>query len=492
MHIKVASADSWDLGDVTTQLVKRSSRGIIGDDYKCLVKRAGEEFANAIKGVSFEKDETPVHVIAMGCHEKYGQNRNFDTFGSVCLDKYHPTFVKHAKVYRHHINKDPKKSYGVVKASAFNKDMGRVELLLGLNENKEAAERNEGLVADKELQKLNKGEDLAVSMSCKVAYDVCMGCNNKARSRAEYCTEDTCKYGGCKDNLGKVAEDGFVLCVDNPHPTFFDISSVYRPADRIAYGNVADYLQKSASHKTISGSEWAEIYGSVPPVDLLVADVHDLRTMSQVKLAYTLAEIEDEIEREKPKWAQDIGRAFSNKPVDTFDFNKLAGYQPAVVLNELWQSQDILLPPQDFVSLVLGDGGEKSAAVAADVMDLLPGIYNRLIVSDDLVGQIRDHAKFAQQRLATVPLRQLAEKSAESRSVDHTHLQRRIWQSAIHNLSTPMLLQRQIEKYAETGLAFELARRYALYKLACLQKYSGTDKLPLTCKAAIVQNYISY
>ena len=79
-------------------------------------------------------------------------------------------------------------------------------------------------------------------MACRIPFDVCSGCGHKARTRAEYCKAATCKYGGCHDNLGKIAADGHILHVDNPNPSFFDISNVFRPADRTAYGVKADWL----------------------------------------------------------------------------------------------------------------------------------------------------------------------------------------------------------------------------------------------------------
>ena len=61
---------------------------------------------------------------------------------------------------------------GQVKSSAYNDDMRRVELISFLYANKEAAERHGGAVADLELEKLAKDEDIPVSMSCRVPHDI--------------------------------------------------------------------------------------------------------------------------------------------------------------------------------------------------------------------------------------------------------------------------------------------------------------------------------
>src|SRR5688500_9595764 len=220
MHpfIKIIIPSSWNLGDAICQQIKLSNAGLVGSDYGVLVKRAGADAAAWIKKAlaNFPKDCVPLHVIAMGATEGYGPNRNGDGFKEASLKRYCDTFVKYAKHYRHHKNKDPKNCYGNVKAALYNDPMRRVELLIALNANEKAAKAYGGFVADKEIEMIESGKDIPVSMACKVAYDVCSGCGNKAKNRSEYCTEDNCKYGGCRDNLTNVASDGHILHVDNP------------------------------------------------------------------------------------------------------------------------------------------------------------------------------------------------------------------------------------------------------------------------------------
>src|SRR5262249_35273910 len=149
----------------------------------------------------------------------------------------------------------------------------RVEVITALNGTKEAAERNEGLIADRELDMLDSGHDIAVSQSVKVSHDVCTGCNHSARNRSEYCTADMCKYGGCPTHMGRVFDDGFHLFVENPQGLFFDLSNVSdtRGADRTAFitGKVA------AAERTPGGAELAETLGLVPPEHLLDPHVRE-------------------------------------------------------------------------------------------------------------------------------------------------------------------------------------------------------------------------
>lgn len=245
--LKKIASWSWNWDEPQAEIIKISRYGLIGEDRKRFIKRAsGTEniFLNELNRISWKPGEVPVHLIALGSYEAYGPNLKGDAFRESVLQKYHPTFLK-GRFYRYHENTNPKKSYGIVKASAYNPVMRRVELLVGLNGNEEAARRNGGLVADKELTKLASGEPFPVSMSCWVAYDECAICGNKARFRKEYCTPEKCPGGGCRDNLCKLVKVGSDIrhvFVFNHQPEFFDISMVIKPADRTAWADKANYV----------------------------------------------------------------------------------------------------------------------------------------------------------------------------------------------------------------------------------------------------------
>jgi hypothetical protein len=487
---KIIVPSSWDFGESITQLVKYSSKGLIGYDYSVLVKRAGEETAHWIKNIKVASDQVPVHVIAMGATEAYGPNRNGDGFKEAALKQYHDTFVKYAQHFRHHKNKDPKIRYGQVKASFYNEGMRRVELLSLLNATKEAAEKYGGYEADKELQLINRGEDIPVSMACKIAYDVCSGCGNKAKTRAEYCTEDNCKYGGCRDNLTKVASDGHLLHVDNPHPTFFDISTVIRPADRIAYGNVAEYLQKAASCVSIGGAALAEAYGVTSPFSVVTASEKDPAMLERLKVAYELATLEDKIESNHSQYVN-LARAFTLKgpEVDLSPLGNVGTEKFATGFNAL-ADQHVLLPVKEFLRLTIGDS-EKLAELSEIVPSLLPGIYNRLIADsvmfESKLSSMPDY--FPSQKLASATQRNWAQKLAEHYSITPDNIRRRMALSSIRDIGIPNLKTSTIYKTAaHSKLAEELARVYAMYKLAYL--IHKNDNLPFTRELVVLQNYV--
>ena len=180
--------------------------------------------------------ETPgktfILVLAMGANEFYGPNRNGDAFKESELKKSHQTFETNAHVFKSHVNKDPAKSLGKVLKSFYNDEMHRVELVLEIDNTK----------APDTVEKINSGSSVAVSMGCKIKYDVCSICGNKAPTRAQYCTH-------LRNELNKIYSDGRIVCADNPNPKFFDISIVWRPADKTGY-----MLKKVASDRELGGS----------------------------------------------------------------------------------------------------------------------------------------------------------------------------------------------------------------------------------------------
>ena len=113
----------------------------------------------------------------MSAGEFYGSNRNGDYFPEGALKEYHKTFEALGHVYRHHVNKDPKKSMGRVMFSHYNPEMHRVELILELDRKK----------SEDILTRLDKGDLPAVSMGCRVPWDECSICGNRAKTRKEYC-----------------------------------------------------------------------------------------------------------------------------------------------------------------------------------------------------------------------------------------------------------------------------------------------------------------
>lgn len=239
-------------GEPTVQIV---SRTLYGRSY---IEDAGTKYASEafdyVKSVTPREGRTVLLVNAMGASETYDQNRNGDAFPwkpyrvgeartpcghSQCQPKDTRGWVnedevltKHFKtfetggIFKHHVNGDIAKSLGKVEKAFWNDAMKRVELLLEV--------RND--LAPDVIEKVNSGILPSVSMGCRVRWDVCYICGHRAPTRKQYC-EHALKMGYIDPATG------MVYCVLNPSPHFFDISFVYRPADRTGFT-----LKKVAEH----------------------------------------------------------------------------------------------------------------------------------------------------------------------------------------------------------------------------------------------------
>lgn len=483
--IKVIQPNSQDFSEPVASLIKISSRGIIGNDRADLVKRAGAEFVSKLDNIKFASDEIPIHLIAIGATEDYGPNRNGDGFTRDCCKNYHPTFKKHAKFYRDHANKNPAISFGVVKESAYHEPMKRIELVCALNGSKEAAERNGGLLADKEMEKLASGKDIGVSMACTIGYDVCSSCGNKAKTRADYCDSvengGHCKAGGLKYNIGKVLEDGHILHADNPHPKFFDISHVFRPADRIAY--VSGQLQKAASACCISGAEIADQLGVTAPVDVLIGDMN-LRPVAkrQFLALEKLAAAERVVDNLPDLWQQaklaSAARAPMRFPADN------------VKISEVFKAATdagIILPVREFLTLLTKQSD--AAYFVEKVAAALPGVFSRLIDDTNVVDMLEKNP-YTHAASASVSTRLWAEKIAVDYSLLPAATQKRAFLAVLRNVNTTDLPP--VVKTADVGsnsAAAALAKHYALYKIAAYAEFCEKfGETALTAAQCIMQN----
>jgi hypothetical protein len=490
--IKYISPSGWDWDRPIAVPVPVSSRGLIGNDRRDFIKFAGHMFVDHIDRTKFANDELPVHLIALGASEAYGPNRNGDGFKEATCKKHHDTFVKCAKFFRNHKNKpergDP--HFGVVKSSAYNEPMKRVELLIALNTDKSATDRNGGFVADTELEKLASGNDIAVSMACRVPYDSCSWCGNQARTRADYCTHEKCAAGGCTDNLTrlvKMGEDMHHLHVDNPDPTWFDISRVFRPADRIAYGAKADWLTKAAADNGLF-----EFHDYIKMAEADSAPLHvimyqqglpgewDQKVAGQVKLAYGLARLERKTRVTSPE----VDSGIITGPLELTELGELGTTKCAEGLGAL-ANQKIILSFSDWARLAGKSELTKSAS------DYLPNVYNRLLDHGNIDRQIESYPYPISAKVASIKQRSFANLSVGSHSLEKSAVKNRSMLAAIRGEFAPAV-NVIIEKVgSDDERSKELATQYALYKLAALQQIASFDSdFPLTATFSVRQNYI--
>jgi len=446
---------------------------------------------NKLENIKFAKDEVPVHLIAIGATEDYGPNRNGDGFKRACCEKYHDTFVKFARFYRDHLNKNPAKSYGLVKASAYHEPMKRIELVAALNGSKEAADRNGGLVADKELEKLARGDDIGVSMACTIPYDVCSSCGNKAKTRAEYCDSiengGHCKAGGLKYAMGRCLSDGHVLHADNPNPRFFDISHVFRPADRIAY--VSGTWDKAASAGVVSGAELAERLGVGAPTglafdpDLSPAVRAQLIALEKLAAAEQASNFAGMFNQAMLANAATVQNAVNPAEIENV---KLADALCALA------EAGVVLPVRDFLSLTVkaADGN-----LTASVAGALPGIFSKMAEEADVVSSLEQNP-YNFGYAASPRVRMWAEKIAATHSVLPQDVEKRAYLAVLRNTELPAIDNTTIQQLTKTAsnntpAVNALAGHYALYKIAAfsglMKKYDADG---LTAPYCVMQNYV--
>lgn len=485
--IKFTSPTGWDFNTKIASVIKLSSRGLIGNDRSDFLKQASADFVNQLDQIKFAKDEIPIHLIALGASEAYSCNRNGDGFKEATCKKYHDTFVKFAKFFRNHKNKPERGDpyFGTVKASAYNDEMRRVELICSLNASKEAAERTGGLVADAEIEKIAKDEDIPVSMACFVPFDSCSYCGNQARTRDEYCTQEKCAAGGCRDNLArlvKVSGDLHHLHVDNPTPRWFDISRVFRPADRIAYGGKADYLTKAASDGSVIDVQEYIKYASAAtaPLSVILYDngAHGIwseKQTAQIKLAYALAQYRPAFTAQ-----ESLGLPYKKFPVE-----KLAAFGTEDCNRQLAALADhkVILSISDYAALTNQTELAKEASYA------LQKLYNNKINDESLLVAIE---KGACDFIDTVPTQRDRAFAVEHRadfSLSYKAAQDRLY---VGCLSQRPLLTSITKTASSNEKAESLATQYALYKLAALWRIAESDnEFPLTVKLSIMQNQVS-
>lgn len=499
--VKIFSADSFQFDEPITQLVKLASSGLHGQDRRVFEKRAAAGLLQEVDGLrdKLASGDELIHLIAMGTTESYGSNRNGDGFRRAVLRERHPTFVKHAKFYRNHANKDPSKSYGYVVKSAFNEPMNRVELLVVLNGSDAAAKRNGGLVADKEMTKLAAGKEIPVSMACRVSHDICSYCSNKAPRVSDYCSGTHeggfCKAGGLRNNIGALVEvDGGVhqLHADNPDPDFFDISNVFRGADRIAA--VTGVLEKAASSRlVIKSAELASSLHVSIPYDLLGVEVQPHIVQRMTKLAYQLAAAETTLEEhglpEFTKYAAslspEIQAVHTALELPPFFREKFALGLRALA------DHKICLPLPRFIEIVAECNMEKAAEVASVVQPMLPGIYNRLL-GEDIVARLSQNV-YSPASATNHKFASWARGLAPELSLAKPHVDRRLLRATLRDIPTPVLQAQDNEKFACTGdAASRLTEEYALYKLAFLGAVPESEPdFALTAAMVLLQNYIS-
>lgn len=322
--------------------------------------KTASEASDYIKAVQPKPGNTIVLVLALGAYERYDLNRNGDGFNEYAykpgmqptcgccradngawvsqdetLVQHYPSFEEHGKVYRHHQNTDPMKACGDVIKAFWNAQMHRVELLVGVN--------NE--IAPDLVARIADGDYPAVSMGCRIKYDVCTVCGHRAPTRKQYCEH-------LKFNMRQVMKSGLRAGALNPSPRFFDISWVIRPADQTGY-----MLKKVAENDSYTIRSAAASGDYLDRVDEKRAAIQKLSDIDKVirgiPVDHTTSPLSATEARSVKSYHQMIQPAVSRMPdIDPTTIQELSKHPMAETLSTL-SAAGIILTTPEFIKLLL-------------------------------------------------------------------------------------------------------------------------------------------
>lgn len=323
-----------------------------------------------------------IHLIAMGNSDQYGFNRNGDYFAGDVLEKKASTFVTHGKVFREHRHYEDRRRgqyepIGQVKWAGYDpKGMQRVELIVHLDKN----------AAAEEYEMAKKGEDLSWSMSCRVPNDRCSCCGNQAKTVSNYCEHLKHKMGQYIDGMSKYA---FAY---NDNPTFFDISRVGTPADRIA--RHLEYMFKSPDAELQKSAGMVKAASSrdvcIPSAYAAMADGINLEVLELEEQAMLtkLASIEEfaNAQETRSRAAHD-SRAYAmlvtnpmvlTEKMAAAELEACRAVEPGTLFRELSKRACILSFPA-FCQYVFGKEDVEDMPIVKRATMCLPGIFTDML-----------------------------------------------------------------------------------------------------------------
>lgn len=361
--------------------------------YESLSKEASTSPAlQYIQTVQPVPGRTIVLVIGLGSFEFYGLNRNGDGFNEVpykpgstngpgrdawiqedeCIQHHYKTYEQ-GHVFRHHVNKDPKRAVGRILKAFWNPYMHRVEVL----------EDIENAKAPDLVEQIADGEFPAKSMGCRIKFDVCTKCGNRAPTRKQYCDHLKFQMNFLEPNTG--IRYGAL----NPSPRFFDSSWVIRPADRTGY-----MLKKVANVYEVQGFDSNELGELVDDLNAKSAAAHKLAVIDKVVRGYPAGIVSSELPEagliEKYRDVSLPSIVERTPELSTQELSRLAAHNLGDVLAALSRS-GVLLTTPEFLKLFMAkaapgveipqDALDNMVALQSEVFELLskyPSMLNDL------------------------------------------------------------------------------------------------------------------
>ena len=444
------------LAPVNKEARNTNGRTWISSNYLVLkVKKVITTQIEAIK-YNLEVAEDNTYVVDISGHNS---NRNGDCwFEDTCKSNHHQFVEAGRAINRHHRNKPTDPKYGNIKASAYNEKMGRIELVIGLDKDKCAAD----------LDELEKTGNLQVSMAMKTPWDNCSICDFKAKDDRSRCEHIPAK-------LGEILPDGRMVSMINPKQgRFFELSLVKRGADRIAFG-----LSKVASvdnpYIKLSSTDYLKLYPDlVVPDDILISK----KASDKRDLLHKLSAIEkrvDAIAHSQPTTTKDSyikthAHKINKTPaIDDISMDKLRSMDPSMVLKTL-ADKGVVFSPEDFSKYLFDKRIDKKHV--AGMKTHLPTAFRDYEDS----GEVVNSEKYEPEHVGKVnpELKTIAGKLHEGHSLEEGPAVRRIM---LISISCGSMMPHSPEEKTKEAADQELAKQYTTYKLAALNYLNEQGKL---------------
>jgi len=469
MIIKFTSNNDYDFQCESVSLLKDAGRD--------LIKRASKQalFKDFFTKTAKDKNQELLHLIAVGAYEGTGFNRNGDAFSEADCIKNHHYFAKSDRaVHRHHKNKPKDPKYGNIKAAAYNKDMRRIELIVGLDRDKCADILNE---------QENTG-NTNWSMASKQAEDECSWCHHRAKTDKDRCSH-------IPANIGEINKLGEMCGMFNPNPGWFEISYVKRPADRIgmSLGKVASDISRP-----MTSTDYLNMYGDLYiPDDILISK----KAEDKRELLHKLAELEKHVEAishttpvtRKDKFIKEHGHKLKHTAnIDDTSMDSLRKMEPSLVLKTL-ADHGVVLKIEDFMRYLFDNRAENK--YIQGMKKHTQGIFNRLKNNKD--GEVVNNEKYDPAIFGKSPdsLKQTVKNMHESHSLEDGPALRRLMIISISgNNDNRDELDKESEWSADDYIAESLAKEYCAYTISACDYIDKLGKLDDTFLTNVfLQNY---
>lgn len=228
--------------------------------------------------------------------------------------------------------------------------------------------------------------------NCRIKYDVCANCGNRAKTRADYCSH-------LKFAMNRIdPHSGIQNSALNPSPDFFDSSWVLRPADRTGF--MMKKVAKEHAYEIRMGSfELGDLINDLSSKSAELGKAADIEKVMQGEPTASVSNLKPKDAQLVKKYVNECADSSEKEPDHTRAVSIMISYKPSEAL----ESADELGLPlglKDIIQYFLGKiapetaGADKKTLKSANdhlgliysVYSKYPRFYNELVKEAGLDG----------------------------------------------------------------------------------------------------------